>query len=219
MDHRMRLLFCALVVVFIIAGAALSYAHPPWNPYDDTRFAPITSFGPKVGIELVTMGVNDENGNPVGPTLTAPLKVVTAPGLPGHIFVVDQVGFLWAVRLSDNARTLYHDLRARLVTLGVCGPDTFDERGFLGLAFHPNFQGSRPGPGMGLFYTYTSERRDSGVANIATPGVPATPGDPGTPPTTEANSDHHNVIIEWRDPTPGNPTDPGIAFSKELIRV
>src|SRR5688572_21263183 len=172
MDHRTRLLFCALAVVFIIAGAALSYATPPWNPYDNTRSAPIPHFGSKVGIELVTSGVTDADGNPVpGQTLTAPLKVVTAPGLPGHIFIVDQVGFLWAVRLSDNTRTLYHDLRARLVTLGVCGPDTFDERGFLGLAFHPNFDGRRPGPGRGLFYTYTSEPRGSGTATIATPGT------------------------------------------------
>jgi hypothetical protein len=148
-------------------------------------------------------------GAPIGPRLSAPLKVVTAPGLSGHIFIVDQVGQLWLVRLSNNARTLYHDLSARLVTLGVCGPDTFDERGFLGLAFHPNFQGTKPGPGRGLFYTYTSERRDTGaVANLPTPG------------TTEANADHHNVVIEWHASSPSTPEAPGaITLSRELIRV
>ena len=37
------------------------------------------------------------------------------------------------------------------MTLGVCGLDTFDERGLLGVAFHPNYQQN------GLLYTYTSE--------------------------------------------------------------
>jgi len=209
MDMRVRTPLSALLLIAcVVAAATPAVAHPPWNPYDNTRFAPITSFGPKVGIELVTKGTNDPvTGAPIGPTLTSPLKIVTAPGLTGHIFIVDQVGKLWVVRLSDNHRTLYHDLSARLVTLGVCGPDTFDERGFLGLAFHPNFDGQKAGPGRGLFYTYTSERRDSGVANIATPG------------TTAANSDHHNVIIEWRAANLGSATAPGITFSKELIRI
>ena len=31
-------------------------AHPAWDPYDDTRFAPITSFGPSVGVEMSQTG-------------------------------------------------------------------------------------------------------------------------------------------------------------------
>jgi glucose/arabinose dehydrogenase len=40
-----------------------------------------------------------------------------------------------------------------------------------------------------------------------------------TPGTTSANADHHNVVIEWKAANPGNPTAPGISFSRELIRV
>lgn len=125
MEIRVRALLSALLVVACIgATLTVSIAHPPWNPYDQTRFSPITSFGPRVGIEVVVrgLGLDPETGEVIGTPLTSPLKVVTAPGLPGHIFVVDQVGQLWAVRLSDNNRTLYHDVSARLVTLGVCGP-------------------------------------------------------------------------------------------------
>jgi hypothetical protein len=32
-------------------------AHPPFAPYDDTRFAAITSFGPSVGVEVATDGL------------------------------------------------------------------------------------------------------------------------------------------------------------------
>src|SRR6266850_2026163 len=118
MDMRVRSLLSALVIVCVIIAAALSYAHPPWNPYDNTRFAPITSFGPSIGIEVVARGTGID---PTQPPLTSPLKAVAAPGLPGHVFIVDQVGKLWVVRLSDNTRTLYHDVSARLVPLGVCG--------------------------------------------------------------------------------------------------
>ncbi|HEV8584130.1 MAG TPA: PQQ-dependent sugar dehydrogenase [Methylomirabilota bacterium] len=198
MAHRARSLSVALIVVAVIGFTIPSSAHPPWNPYDATRFAPITSFGPSVGIEVVARATAEL-------PMTSPLKLVAAPGLPGHVFVVDQTGQLWVVRLSDKTRTLYHDVSARLVTLGVCGPGTFDERGFLGLAFHPNFNGN--GPGRGRFYTYTSERRDLRTATIPTPG------------TTEANADHQNVVIEWVAANPGNPTAPGVSLSRELIRV
>src|SRR5438552_8902557 len=50
------------------------------------------------------------------------LKIVTAPGLTGHIFLVDQVGKLWVVRLSDNHRTLYHD-RSEEHTSELQSPD------------------------------------------------------------------------------------------------
>jgi hypothetical protein len=208
MELRVRLLLSAFVALCILAAAAVpSVAHPPWNPYDNTRFAPITRFGPKIGVEVVTRAMNTELGVPIGDLLISPLKVVTAPGLPEHIFVVDQIGKLWAVKLSDGTRTLYLNLSSRIVTLGVCGPDSFDERGFLGLAFHPNFDGQKSGAGKGLFYTFTSERRDTGVATIATPG------------TTSANADHHNVIAEWVAASPDNPTSPGITGPRELMRV
>ena len=199
----------SLTLVAAVTSAATARAHPPWNPYDDTRFAPITRFGPAVGIEVVATGQNDADGNPVPgtPLLTAPLKAVPAPGLPGHLFIVDQVGKLWVVNLTTGVRTLYLDVASRLVPLGVCGANTFDERGFLGVAFHPNFDGHRSGPGRGLFYTYTSEPRSSGIATLPTPG------------TTGANADHHNVVAEWQASNPGSATAPGVGGRRELIRV
>jgi glucose/arabinose dehydrogenase len=192
MAIRTRSMLLAISITVLGAGllAVAARAHPPWNPYDQTRFAPITSFGPKIGIEVVAEG------------LTSPLKAVAAPGLPNHLFVVDQVGKLWAINLGTGVRTLFLDVSGLLVTLGVCGPDTFDERGLLGVAFHPNFQQN------GLFYTYTSERRDTGAATIPTPG------------TTEVNADHHNVIAEWRAVNPADPTAGTVVASRrELMRV
>ena len=189
-------LFATLVFLCLVASTA-TRAHPPHAPFlnpfgKDTKFGPITRFGPKVSIELVADG------------MTAPLKGVAAPGLPGWLFVVDQPGIVWAVDLGNpdtqTNKTMFLDVRAMIVTLGVCGPGSFDERGLLGIAFHPRFHSN------GLFYTYTSERRDTGVATIPTPG------------TNAANADHHNVVREWHANNPGVPAA-GAAGGRELMRV
>jgi glucose/arabinose dehydrogenase len=170
---------------------ASTLAHPPWEPYDDTRFAPIERFGPSVGVEVVATGI------------TSPLKGVTAPGQPNRLYVVDQVGVLWAIDLSTNTKSVFLNVGPtglnRLVTLGVCGPFTFDERGLLGVAFHPNYQQN------GRLYTYTSEPT-AGSATLPT-FIPGTP-------------DHQNVIAEWTVPNPGNPASVvNPASRRELIRV
>jgi glucose/arabinose dehydrogenase len=98
------------------------------------------------------------------------------------------------------------DVSARLVALGVLGPGTYDERGFLGVAFHPDYQYN------GLLYTYTSEPNADPV------GMPPTfettlPDGPGT-------GDHQNVVAEWQAVDPADPAagvDP--ASRRELMRV
>jgi glucose/arabinose dehydrogenase len=176
----------SLVFAGVLAPAS-TLAHPPWAPYDDTRFAPIERFGPSVGVQTVATG------------LTAPLKGVTAPGQPNRLYVVDQVGIVWAINLSTGAKSVFLDVRSRIITLGVCGPSTFDERGLLGVAFHPNYQNN------GLLYTYTSE--PLGPPATLPTFIPSTPG-----------PDHQNVIAEWRVPNPGNAASvPG--SRRELMRV
>jgi glucose/arabinose dehydrogenase len=193
METRTRsLLSAAFVVLCAMLAATATFAHPPWNPYDDTRFAPITRFGPSVGIEVVAKG--DATN-----TLTSPLKGVVAPGLPNHIFIVDQTGIVWAVNLTTKVRTKFLDVASLVIKLGVCGPDTFDERGLLGLAFHPNYQQN------GKFYTYTSEPDGSGPVTIRSP----VPFDP----------DHQNVVSEWVAVTPGNPAAGVHAGRRELMRL
>ena len=91
-------------------------AHPPGNAFDNTIFAPIQPGGFEIGLEPVATG------------LTAPLKGAVAPGEPGRLYVVDQVGKLWAIDLATGSKTVFLDVASRLVPLGVFGPGTFDER-------------------------------------------------------------------------------------------
>jgi glucose/arabinose dehydrogenase len=186
MAFRVRWLFVFVCALF----ASTTTAHPPWNPYDETRFAPVLGFGPTVGVEVVA------------DRITSPLKAVHAPGEPNFLYVVDQPGIVWRVNLSDpnpaTNKTVFLDVRSLITQLGVCGPNTFDERGLLGLAFHPNYQKN------GKFYTYTSEQ---------TAGAITFPGSP-----TGLNPDHDNVVSEWqRGPLPVTPASaPG---RRELMRV
>lgn len=137
---------------------------------------------------------------PLATGLAAPNWGISAPGLPGTLFVVDQPGTLWSIDLPSGAKRPFLDVSGLLVQLGAFGPGTFDERGFLGIAFHPDYASN------GLLYTYTSEPA-SAPADFST--MP-----PGTPP------DHQSVIREWRIAEPGNPLSAGSpATGRVLMRV
>ena len=73
---------------------------------------------------------------------------------PDHLYVGDQNGALWRIDLVTGEKEVFLDLSSRLVSLGLSGADSYDERGFLGFAFHPQFAEN------GLLYTYTSEPAD-----------------------------------------------------------
>jgi glucose/arabinose dehydrogenase len=107
---------------------------------------------------------------------------------------------VWAIDLTTSTKTVFLDVRLRTVTLGVCGPNTFDERGLLGVAFHPKYALN------GLLYTYTSEPESGPPTFFST----ITPG----------TADHQNVVAEWRVANPSNPAsvvDPN--SRRELMRV
>lgn len=65
---------------------------------------------------------------PIAGGLTAPNCGAPAPGQPGRPYVSDQIGVLWVVELASGAKSVFLDLRALLVPLGVAGPGSFDER-------------------------------------------------------------------------------------------
>lgn len=115
---------------------------------------------------------------PIATELTAPNWGASAPGDSKHLYVSDQDGKLWRIDLTTGNKAIFLDLSNLLVPLGAFGTGTFDERGFLGFAFHPQYAGN------GLLYTYTPEPagESSDFSTI--------------PPDSSAN--HRSVIREWR---------------------
>ncbi|WP_255169046.1 PQQ-dependent sugar dehydrogenase [Natrononativus amylolyticus] len=83
--------------------------------------------GPTVGLETVADG------------LAAPVDLQAAPGDDENRYVVDQVGQIYVHGPDGLEEEPFLDLEDRMVELD---PD-FDERGLLGLAFHPEFEENR----------------------------------------------------------------------------
>ena len=74
----------------------------------------------------------------------APVAGITAAGQPTHLYVVDQVGFLWDVPVGNRAQWPVGAAKVLDVTDLVVGPSRDgDERGFLGAAFSPGFASDR----------------------------------------------------------------------------
>jgi len=146
-----------------------------------------------VNLEFVALG------------LTAPVALVTDPVGTDRLYIVDQAGW---VRVIDQGRLQdepFLDVRNLLVQplgfLGSFDVNDFDERGFLGLAFHPDFTDPAR-PGYQRLYTYTSEPV-AGPADFTL----------DLPPDTTMN--HQSVVREWQlDPATGlvNPNSARVVF-------
>lgn len=130
---------------------------------------------------------------PIVNNINLPTVIKTAI-LPGDsmesLFIATQVGEIFYVR-NENIR-LFLDIRQRIIELGTNGG--YDERGLLGLAFHPDFYNN------GLFYLHYT------IAGSQGPG--ALPGsflpNPCNPNTLnlkwnnrETNYDHIDTVEEW----------------------
>ncbi|WP_430230833.1 PQQ-dependent sugar dehydrogenase [Nitrosomonas communis] len=132
--------------------------------------------------------------------LTAPNWAMPAPNDPDHLYVSDQDGKLWRINLTTNDKEIFLDFSDLLVPLGVSGSNSFDERGFLGFAFHPQFVEN------GLLYTYTSEPAGE-KSDFST-----------LPPGASPN--HRSVIREWRlDPNNFNQAQANVKEMRVLMTV
>lgn len=98
-------------------------------------FSHFAGNGPAAGLRLVAEG------------LSSPITLREAPDHSRRLFIVDQIGVIRVV-LRDGTvlDEPFLDLRDRMVTLNA----GFDERGLLGLAFHPEFLRN------GRFFVYYS---------------------------------------------------------------
>jgi len=125
LSRSWRLLAVAILAAGLMAGNAVAQED------DDGAL----SEGPTVGLQLIAEG------------LISPVSLVVPDDGTHRRFVVDQAGL---VRIIDPDGSLrdepFLDVRDRMVSLGAF----FDERGLLGLAFHPSFASN------GRFFVYYS---------------------------------------------------------------
>ena len=129
--------------------------------------------------------------NPVATGMAAPDYAISPPGDLNRLFIVEQNGLLRILQNGSLLSGAALDLQSR-VQPPLVPTNANDERGFLGLAFHPGYNTSTS-PGFRTLYTYTTEP------------IPA-----GSTPTyiapNNAVQNFQMVISEWK----ASVTDPNV---------
>jgi len=137
--------------------------------------------------------------------LVSPVGGAVAPGISNRIYVLDQTGKVWALYVSgpnSGKASVFLDVTSRLVPLGLFAPLNYDERGLLGIAFHPDYQTN------GLFYTFTSEPAAGHTPDFTTRKAARSPLK-----TNEV--EEQSVITEWH--VTGGVVD--LNSARELLRI
>jgi glucose/arabinose dehydrogenase len=98
---------------------------------------------PRIRLELVADG------------FTSPVALISPEDGSHRLFVVDQTGLIWILLDGKRLETPFLDLRERVVKLN----SFYDERGLLGLAFHPHFAAN------GKFYVSYSAPLRAGLSS------------------------------------------------------
>lgn len=156
-------------------------------------------------LPAITKGTIAVSLLPVATGMAAPDYAISPPGDTNRLFVVEQNGLLRIIQngslLPGSALNVQNLVQVAPVGTGPLNPaNANDERGFLGLAFHPGF-GDANSPGFRTLYTYTSENLGAGPTYVA---------------PNNAQQNYKNMITEWKmsaaDP---NVVDP--ASRREII--
>nr|WP_205603859.1 PQQ-dependent sugar dehydrogenase [Bacillus mesophilus] len=121
--------------------------------------------------------------------------VIKTTILPGEtverLFIATQVGEIFYI--SDKGLSAFLDIRPQIIKLGE-KRGGYDERGLLGLAFHPQFQYN------GLFYLHYSVAGTQGPGALSDSFEP-NPCDPSTINLSwenrETQYDHIDTVEEW----------------------
>ncbi len=142
---------------------------------------------------------------PVATNMSAPLYGISPPGDTHRLFVLEQNGLMRVIQDGVLLPTPALDLQS-LVQPPLNATNANDERGLLGLAFHPGFN-DPSSPGYRTLYTYNSEMIPSNT-------LPTYPLSGGT------TNNYKNAINEWKiSSTDTNIVDPStrrevISFGK-----
>lgn len=136
MSRLAKLLFTFVLVVVLPGSASIVHASE-----GEGRTVPV---GGAVAVEQVASG------------LTSPVKLLEPPDDSGRLFIIDQIGLIRVVSATGELLPEpFLDLRDRMVAL----MPGFDERGLLGLAFHPSYATNGR-----LFVYYSAPLRPGGPA-------------------------------------------------------
>lgn len=123
-----------LAVTTLVLTVAVACGDPVTTrtPSPGAPTAELSAVGPSPIGATIPIGVQEiANG------FVSPVQVVTSPGKNGRRFVIDQIGKIWGLNPAGNRLPdPFLDISSKITPLNP----GYDERGLLGLAFHPDFQ-------------------------------------------------------------------------------
>ena len=127
----------------------------------------------------------------IADNFSSPIGLVAVPDNTNRLFVIDQVGKIWIINPGGNKLpTPFLDISSKLVSLNPNG----DERGLLGLAFHPNYKTN------GRFFVYYNAPPRSGGPQ---PGV---------------NWNNLSRIVEYRV-SAANPNEADLSSERAILEL
>ena len=91
--------------------------------------------------------------------MISPIGLVTAPDDDDRLYVIDQAGMIWVIENGVKQTEAFLDVSSSMVSLEA----GYDERGLLGLAFHPQFSSNNR-----FFVYYTAPPSPGGPEEGAT---------------------------------------------------
>jgi glucose/arabinose dehydrogenase len=154
--------FQALVFICLVLITAVSCDDDDGTTVDE---------GPTIALELITDG------------LASPTVMLESTDNSGRLFIVDQSGLIYIIRSGTRLSTPFLDISGKVVPRA----NAQDERGLLGLAFHPDFASN------GRFFVYYAGPLRSGGA---------------------AGFDHTNYVAEY---TAATGSDQASAASERIL--
>jgi glucose/arabinose dehydrogenase len=139
--------------------------------------------------------------NPVATGLGAPDYAISPPGDTARLFIVEQKGLLLILQNGTLLATSALDIQT-MVSPPLSPTSANDERGLLGLAFHPGFA-NPTSPGFRTLYTYNSQPIPSG-------------GSPTFAAPNGATQNYENAVNEWKM-SAGNPNTVDPLSRREVV--
>jgi glucose/arabinose dehydrogenase len=151
--------------LFILAAGCIAASRGRTEPY----LPAIDKGNITIGLKLVASGMG------------APAYAISPPGDTTRLFVVEQNGLLRIIQNGSLQSVPSLDIQSR-VAPPLNPANANDQRGFLGLAFHPGFN-NPVSPGFRTLYTYTRE------------GIRTSPTYPAP---NNATQTYKMVVSEWK---------------------
>ena len=138
MNFSRTLRLCVLAITFVLASRG-------------------TATPPPISLKPISSG-----------QIVSPVNICNAGDGSNRLFVCDQAGWIHVIRDEMVLPVKFLDISAKLVPKSTANPGnypfplstSYDERGLLGMAFHPNYNKldafNQPLPGFGRFYVFYS---------------------------------------------------------------